>query len=436
MKTESSSVLHFSESKSEIQSIIGNQKTSINDASSFIQDTNRLLKSVSDDIRPYMNQAVHYYDYVYYTLIGISSFMLVLFMLSILGCLGMFCRRPHPNSKHLCHRGMASTCLTTSISLFFAFTFLFMIVVLVLFFVGTVVRKTACLPFTQLDNNILVKGLTNDFDDLKNFSLQNLLMQVRQSNTCADVTEVNDYLQSQFQFDFSYLTNTTKLMQQIDSQVGALISEQSVSAVNIDTYDILGFYQTSILSTQRVVSALNQTILQHAVQLDAIMQILNETTLNMSGQPIDNTKHILNQYTHLLDNIQMEFNEFAQFQANSKNIVIHIANKLSEFESKFSNETSLIGYIEPIFISATNNVATRYLENALKTVQIPSCKVIANIYDDLSIGFCYEFIDNINGFWLTLWSSLVLNLIGLPFLIVLSKLFTRHYTYEDSILDS
>ena len=73
-----------------------------------------LLKSVllkqtfsNNDIKKYIS----YYDYAYYSLLGISILVLLILLHHIFGSLGIFCKK-RGSPRKTCHRGIASFCLS------------------------------------------------------------------------------------------------------------------------------------------------------------------------------------------------------------------------------------------------------------------------------------------------------------------------------------
>ena len=88
---------------------------------------------------------------------GVSAFMLFLFIMYAFGLAGMCARRKHKNYKQACHRGTSSNFLMASTGFYFLFSWLIVLICIVLYVPGITIRHLACKPAIELDSNEVVK---------------------------------------------------------------------------------------------------------------------------------------------------------------------------------------------------------------------------------------------------------------------------------------
>ena len=84
---------------------------------------------------------------------GFSILMLALFFLYGLGLAGMFTRRTHNNYSQTCHRGISANFFLSAVGLFFIFSIVIAIACMTLSIPGTVLRRLACKPVIELEQN-------------------------------------------------------------------------------------------------------------------------------------------------------------------------------------------------------------------------------------------------------------------------------------------
>lgn len=96
-----------------------------------------------------------YYDYFYFIIMGISGFMLLLFILYSFGLAGMCARRTHHNYKQTCHRGVSANFLLSGVGFYFIFSWAILIVCICLYVPGIFARHGVCVPAIQMENNEL-----------------------------------------------------------------------------------------------------------------------------------------------------------------------------------------------------------------------------------------------------------------------------------------
>lgn len=61
---------------------------------------------------------------------------------------------------------------------------------------------------------------------------------------------------------------------------------------------------------------------------------------------------------------------------------------------------------------------------------LPSCQILSDLYKDILVTGCFEYLDNMNTFWLTLLVTIMLYLILIAFAISQSDLFRKNYPYD------
>ncbi|RNA13546.1 hypothetical protein BpHYR1_016123 [Brachionus plicatilis] len=62
---------------------------------------------------------------------------------------------------------------------------------------------------------------------------------------------------------------------------------------------------------------------------------------------------------------------------------------------------------------------------------VPSCQILSNLYQSLTLSVCYEFIDNFNTFWTTLYALIILFFVICCFAFVQADLLRKYYRYDE-----
>ena len=97
---------------------------------------------------------------------GLSAFMLLLFLIYSFGLSGMCARRTHQNYKQTCHRGVSANCLLTGVSFYFIFSWVILVVCLVLYIPGILSRHLICSPVIELDDSKVISVCIYIFSSL------------------------------------------------------------------------------------------------------------------------------------------------------------------------------------------------------------------------------------------------------------------------------
>ena len=92
----------------------------------FAHKLNTSVQSFISD--PQTKVYSNYYAIFYYVVLGVSTFMLFLFLMYAFGLAGMCARRKHANYKQCCHRGTSANFLLASAGFYFLFTWIIIIV--------------------------------------------------------------------------------------------------------------------------------------------------------------------------------------------------------------------------------------------------------------------------------------------------------------------
>jgi hypothetical protein len=66
---------------------------------------------------------------------------------------------------------------------------------------------------------------------------------------------------------------------------------------------------------------------------------------------------------------------------------------------------------------------------------LPSCKIVSDIYGEVVVTACYEYLDNFNTFWFTLMVVFFIYLIMSVFALNQVDLYRKFYAYDEIITE-
>lgn len=119
---------------------------------------------------------------------------------------------------------------------------------------------------------------------------------------------------------------------------------------------------------------------------------------------------------------------FSKLLESAKQVRVSLDDESTREKFKTSLENTLSKETLPM-VEQLKNAKIQELVNAM-----PSCKILSNIYQSFTLSVCYEFIDNFNSFWSTLYILVILFFVICCFALVQADLLRKFYRY-DELLD-
>lgn len=124
-------------------------------------------------------------------------------------------------------------------------------------------------------------------------------------------------------------------------------------------------------------------------------------------------------------NIQQDFGQLIELVKKVR-LDLKDEGTLEKFRNSLENILSSFTLTE---VEQLKNTKIEELIDAL-----PSCRILSDLYQSLTLSVCYEFIDNFNTFWSTLFILTILFFTICCFAFVQADLLRKYYRY-DELLD-
>jgi len=401
-------ISNFGEQMKSISDELGkvlNAMTSQIPSEKLIQNMTKPLyeKSYSEQFTSINN----FYRYFYMSLMSLCLFVLFLFVLFGSGMGGICARRKHKNIKQSCHRGVSASFLMCGVSFYFLFSWIAVITAVILFVPGISIRHLVCKPLIELDNNQLFK---NAIDALKIQMKQPL--EGNQTSPFIPLLDLN-FTRTLNQCDKKNHSD------EIISKISPLMTEMVLSVMRPQFSEFIG---PSLTAMNQMLGGLNKNLDGIEKSLDPAINSFSEISKNQGISSDEKMKNFINTILDYLHNN-------VKLIKSIKSIMLKVAKETSGSSVK-SLEKELV---ESIF-SQLNVTLDSNMQEMIKT--LPSCKPISNIYKDLIVTGCFEYLDNYNTFWLTLLVTIFFFFILSCFSICQADLFRKNYPYDQITNDS
>lgn len=372
----------------------------------------------SNQNHKYISMIGFFYQYFYYFLLGICIFVLSLFILHSLGLAGMCSRRMHNNYKQTCHRGISANFFLAATSIYFIFG-IFLIVLCIAMFLPGILIRDVCRPVLKLDDDQTFSLLQNQISDyVGNSSVSKIIYDCDSKNSSV---LLNDRLQSFIDGRF-------------ESTVPKIIDElkKAVSQINIESIT------DSITKIKKLMEDLVANLSSKETN-DFLIEIenlsfLNETLSLISFSLEEEVTSLLKTEIDNLANFANLLRDPLTKQTLSE--LIDLLSKVSEELKQESVRESLKNSIMDTVTSYTLPQVEKLRKNKTSEIvdALPPCKIVSNIYQSVTLSVCYEFTDNFNTFWLTLYILMLLFFVISCFSLSQADLFRKFYRY-DELLD-
>lgn len=157
--------------------------------------------------------------------------------------------------------------------------------------------------------------------------------------------------------------------------------------------------------------------------LDQSLEILDKQLAALLNSEIENLIKFGEKVKELKDS-----ESFTELLESSKKVRLSLKDENIREKFKSSIKKTLTRDTRPMVEKLKNNKIEK-LVNAM-----PSCKILSNMYQSFTLSVCYEFIDNFNSFWSTLYILVILYFVICCFAFVQADLLRKFYRY-DELLD-
>jgi hypothetical protein len=422
----------------------------------FINDNNDIKNNKNDtkllpnEFKNKLDSIIKYYKYFYYILIGVCAFMMGLFVLYSCGIAGIFANKQYHElsfnyNDQKCSRGAAANLLLSATGLYIIFSILIIFLCILMLLPGAIVRQLACKPSIELDDNEIFQYFKNiDFDNsiinestdtltFSNINFKQLVNECRvQKRSLQSKELINIFMPSQFNPHRDESVTTIR----------DFITDKSLTSLNDKKIEIpkIPNFDESINKTLSRYSFNKFNTVYIQKQRDDLKKkrlILSQLTnnedeafieLNNNLDVIDSTLASLNEkITNLID-YQQETLKTIHLEVDT---TIKTISQLDNFKLKVEKSLEIVlnSYTIPATVVSLIKIYDSILDN------LPSCEIVAFLYDMIVVTSCYEFLDNFNTYWAALLVCYIIHLIVVIFSVRQADLFRKYYSFDENLTD-
>ncbi|XP_061184848.1 prominin-1-like isoform X3 [Saccostrea echinata] len=427
--------------------------------------TNGTLADIKKQVTDGVNTASSYDKYRWYGGVGLTSIVLLIVLLQLLGlCFGTFSQ----NSDRLptdrgCIGTAAGNMLMASVGFVFIFSWLLMLLTTLTFIIGSPLERFVCQPLTDSSLNDL-ETLVDDkiykfqygtsdgyflgkvlFNNASiNLTIKGLLQDCQAGGAAYTALKLNNL------FDVTTLTNFTNNLN-IESEVDKInIDLSTVQILTPSLLSQLNELKNSInvnftkFREELSKSASSQNLSTLADELEQFAASCPSATCDAANKLelqslATRTRSIesneLANLTASLSQLQLDLNSLETTVNGTETDVDNCINNFNESETFIqTNGSAVVKNEAKNFASRILSVVTSFVDDALDALNndIGKCTPIWNLYNSLFVtSLCKYTIDTLNGFWFALgWCIFFF----IPSIIFSTKL-AKHYrrmTHLDS----
>jgi hypothetical protein len=398
----------------------------------------RLAKDLTlENILPSQNKAtfLSFYGMFYYGVLGVSTFMLFLFLMYSFGLAGMCARRKHQNYKQCCHRGTSANFLLASTGFYFLFTWIIILVCIAFYVPGVTVRQFACKPAIELEANTIfnviksqpevrlflnerLQAITSVPDiDITNIDVAQLLNDCKQENKSEQIKslfkrKIETNLRGQFSVDS--LFNAKSLSELLGKNIQNVNIENELTKLK----EIL--VQFTSKDKLKEIQKANDTITSIKTNLKS-----NPIVAEITEDKFEN----IEEFFKVLNEI---------FQAETQANITKLIDELDELKKVQINSESLKNPLDKILNNFIKPRVERFISERTNSVAnaLPPCRILYDLYERLVLTSCLQYVDNFNTYWVTLLFLVMLHFVIACLALNQADLFRKSYPYEELLADT
>lgn len=394
----------------------------------FAHKLNTSVQSFISD--PQTKVYSNYYAIFYYVVLGVSTFMLFLFLMYAFGLAGMCARRKHANYKQCCHRGTSANFLLASAGFYFLFTWIIIIVCIIFYVPGVTVRQFACKPAMELEQNTIFNVVKSQ-PEIKHFLNEKL--QALSDVADIDISNINV---AQLLIDCNLTNKSDQIKKIFKRKIEINLKQKTKDMALFDSVSLKNFidnnlpnvkFTEEIQKTEKII-----TLLKPDGNLKEIQAISEKISRESENFKEFLTKELETELAHLRS-VSDVFKSIFQNEAEIKSL----NEKLSKLEL-----TELINKNTNKLIQQTSNFAQSEIDKLVMVKadslanELPSCKILHTVYENTILTVCLQYTDNFNTYWVTLLFLVLLHFIIACLALNQADLFRKSYPYEELLADT
>ena len=398
------------------------------DLEAFAHKLNTSVQSFIND--PQTKVYSNYYAIFYYVVLGVSTFMLFLFLMYAFGLAGMCARRKHANYKQCCHRGTSANFLLASAGFYFLFTWIIIIVCIVFYVPGVTVRQFACKPAMELEQNTIFNVVKSQ-PEIKHFLNEKL--QAISDVADIDISNIN---LAQLLIDCNLTNKSDQIKKIFKRKIEINLKKQMKDMALFDSDSLKEIIDNKLKNVVFTKEIEKTEKLFNLLKPDGDlkeMQTISET-ISRAYEPFNKilTKELETELAHLRsvsDVFKSIFeNEIEIKKLNEKLSQLELTKLIKENASNLIKQTLSFAQseVDKLVKDKTDSLAN----------ELPSCKILHTVYENTILTVCLQYTDNFNTYWVTLLFLVLLHFIIACLALNQADLFRKSYPYEELLADT
>ncbi|XP_066159233.1 prominin-like protein isoform X2 [Euwallacea fornicatus] len=423
-------------------------KTNLDRVTNTIDEAKKqILSSTSSPIDTSKNYIKLYGKYRYYVGIAISCALLLVTVCILLGLICGVCgKRPDGYSDNCCNKGAGSNFLLCAVFIMFLLGFIISIITLAALLSGVISEKAICAPLRNPNsNNYTVIRLLDNYNfnldvDIKPSTLmsqchQNMsIYQTFNLSTKFDLDKIESEYNISDALNSLNLTNVSinadlvlinetvfdnlgKFAPQIN--VEGFMDELSHNLTNYNLDQLASTLESIIASLGSSQESLKSNLQLSLLHLRTYEDKLIDPMKSLSEDLIDNAKSVSEQ-------IKMGYNNFSEAVENLKVDVERAQTILRVNGTKVLNESA------HHFINVTEHLINEFIDRVKDHVEnkIGQCGPLSLVINGTLTSTCDKVLLPWNGFWFSLFWTIVLYVLTIIIAVKLANLYQKHKPYD------
>ncbi|XP_066257710.1 prominin-like protein isoform X2 [Euwallacea similis] len=411
------------------------------------QVKSEILSSTSpavDNSRTYINT---YGKYSYYVGITISCALLLVAVCILLGLICGVCgKRPDGYSDNCCNKGAGSNFLLCAVFIMFLLGFIISIITLGTLLLGVISEKAICDPFRDPDPaKYTIIKLLNDY----NFNLDVDIMPSILLYRCHQNMSIYNTFNLNTKFDLNKIRSQYNISDALSSlNMDSVFIDPNLILIDPDVFERLNKFKPEInvdvFMDELSRDLTNYNLNQLASTLESIISSLEPGTENLKSDLQLSLLHLRTYEDKLIDPMK---NLSAKLIENAKNINEQIKMGYDSFSDAIQNLTKEVDdaqkALPEVGVKFLNETAQHFIDTILDLIgdfinrvtvhiekKIGQCGPLSLVINGTLTSTCDKVLLPWNGFWFSLFWTIVLYVLTIIIAVKLANLYQKHKPYD------
>ncbi|XP_050307248.1 prominin-like protein isoform X2 [Anthonomus grandis grandis] len=429
-----------------------NLKTVTDQISAVKDSININFSPIIDNTNYYTTE---YGKYIYYAGLTVCCILLLVTVCIVLGLICGICgKRPDGYSDNCCNKGAGSRFLICAVGIMFLFGCIISTVTLVTLVTGVITEKAVCVSLRDPDPDkyTVVKLLD---DTMKNQSQLKITFSGL-INDCFQNKSVYNTFQLKNVFDLAKIKEGLNIEEQLNKLNFTVEIPKNFTLVSNDTFDKLRVFSPDIQVDKFRDELENQTFTNYNLEAltnsleNIIKQLQQKNDPGLSDLISDLllsrlhlttyssklivpmkavSQDLIKTATNLSEQLKMGFSNFSEAIDSLQEEIVKAQDYLN------TTGPDSLKNISAEFIGATKQMIEGYIDRISDHIEnkIGQCGPISLVFNSTVNSTCDKVLLPLNGFWFSLFWTIILYIITIIVSIILANLYQRHKPYDQFV---